>query len=113
MSTTIAMSGDGDGVNLGEPTADEQFPTPELETVKREISKLMNNRAVDKDRLHGELFKYGGEQLARAIHLVISKIWREEKLPEECVPSTKRVISWTAVTTAASRLSMRPIKSSP
>ena len=44
------------------------------ETVKKEIMQLKNNRAAGKDRLPGELFKYGGEKLARALHLVISKI---------------------------------------
>ncbi|XP_052562347.1 uncharacterized protein LOC128092490 [Culex pipiens pallens] len=75
--------GDGFEAQLGPPAADEQFPAPDLETVKKEIRQLKNNRAAGKDRLPGELFKYGGEQLARAIHLVISKIWREEKLPAE------------------------------
>ncbi|XP_052562269.1 uncharacterized protein LOC128092465 [Culex pipiens pallens] len=109
---------DGDGVNLGASAADEQFPAPDLETVKREIRKLKNNRAAGKDRLPGELFEYGGEKLARALHCVISKIWEEEKLPEEWMdgvvcPIYKRAISWTAATTAALRLSTRPTKSSP
>ncbi|XP_038121116.1 uncharacterized protein LOC119770397 [Culex quinquefasciatus] len=43
--------GDGVGVNLGAPAADEQFPAPDLETVKREIRKLKNNRAAGKYRL--------------------------------------------------------------
>ena len=87
--------------------------------VRKEIRQLKNNRAAGKDRLPGELFKYGGEKLARALHLVISKIPEEEKLPDEwmdgvvCPIYTKREISWTAATTAASRLLMRPIKSSP
>ena len=75
--------GDDFEAQLGPPAADEQFPAPDLETVKREIRQLKNNRAAGKDRLPGELFKYGGEQLARAIHLVISKIWEEENLPDE------------------------------
>ncbi|XP_039440108.1 uncharacterized protein LOC120421036 [Culex pipiens pallens] len=60
------VNGDGLGVNLGAPAADEQFPALDLETVKREIRKLKNNRTADKDRLPGEIFKFGGEKLAGA-----------------------------------------------
>ncbi|XP_038117936.1 uncharacterized protein LOC119769465 [Culex quinquefasciatus] len=74
---------DGVGVNLGAPAADEQFPAPDLEMVKREIRKLKNNIVTGKDGLPGKLFKYGGEKLARVLHCVISKIWEVEKLPEE------------------------------
>ncbi|XP_052565475.1 uncharacterized protein LOC128093284 [Culex pipiens pallens] len=58
------------------PNLDRQQFQPDLETVKI-------NRAAGKDRLPCELFKYGGEQMTWAIHLKISKIWGEEKLPEE------------------------------
>lgn len=66
--------GDGTETQLGVPEADERFPAPDLETVRKEIRKLRNNRAAGKDRLPGELFKYGGEKLARALKVVISKI---------------------------------------
>lgn len=75
--------GDGIGVDLGIPAADDTFPAPELQEIQQDIRKLKNNRAAGKDRLPGELFKYGGEKLARALHWVISKIWDEEKLPEK------------------------------
>ena len=68
---------------LGALAADEQFPAPDLATVRKEIRQLKNNRAAGKDRLPGEFFKYVGEKLARVLHFVISKIWEEEKLPEE------------------------------
>ena len=75
--------GDGIEINLGVPGADEQFPAPDLQTIQKEIKELKNNKAAGKDRLPSELFKYGGEKLAKALHWVISKIWDEEKLPEE------------------------------
>ena len=76
---------DGDGVraDLGTPEADDTFPAPDLQEIQQEIKKLKNNKAAGKDRLPAELFKYGGEKLARALHSVITKIWEEEKLPEE------------------------------
>ena len=66
----------GDGVEAQRraPAADEQFPVPDQATVRRKIRQLNNNRAAGKDRLPGELFKYGGKKLARALHLVIFKI---------------------------------------
>ena len=57
------VNSDGIGVELGEPVADNTFPAPELQ----EIRKLKNNRAAGKDRLPGVLFKYGGEKLARGL----------------------------------------------
>ena len=56
-------------MQLGAPAADEQFPAPDLATVSKEIRQLKNNRSAGKDRLPDELFKYGGEKLARALHL--------------------------------------------
>ena len=79
----MATNGDGIGVKLGEPAADNTFPTPGLQEIQQEIGKLKSNRAAGKDRLPEELFKYGGEKLDRGLHWVISKIWDEEKLPEE------------------------------
>ena len=74
---------DGIGVELGEPVAGKTFPAPELQEIQQEIEKLKNNRAAGKDRLPGDLFKHGGEKLVRGLHWVISRIWDEEKLPEE------------------------------
>ena len=59
--------GDGFEAQLGAPAADRQFPAPDLATVRKEIRQLKNNRVAGKDRLPGELFKYGGEKLARAL----------------------------------------------
>ena len=61
-------------VELGEPAADNTFPTPELQEVQQKIRKLKNNRAAGKDRLPGEFFKYEGKKLARGLYWVISKI---------------------------------------
>ena len=52
---------DGLLVELGEHASDNTFPAPELQEIQQEIRKLKNNRAAGKDRLPGELFKYGGD----------------------------------------------------
>ena len=83
------MNKDGIGVELGEPAADNTFPAPELQEIQQEIRKLKNNRATGKNRLPGELFKYGGEKLAR-------RNFRKNGWMVLCVPSMKRAISWIA-----------------
>jgi len=75
---------DGGGrIDLGEARTDDRFPAPDIREVQAEIGKLRNNRAAGKDELPSELFKHGGEALTRAMHWVITKIWDEEKLPQE------------------------------
>ena len=43
--------GDGVEAQLGAPAADEQFPAPDLATVRKKIRQLKNNRVAGKDRL--------------------------------------------------------------
>ncbi|XP_055622546.1 uncharacterized protein LOC129766114 [Toxorhynchites rutilus septentrionalis] len=68
---------------LGVPSNDNDVPAPDLQEIQREIGLLNANRAAGKDRLPAELYKHGKNILATALHWVISRIWEEEKLPEE------------------------------
>lgn len=70
-------------VDLGAPAADNMFPAPDLNEIQEEIKKLKNNKAVGKDSLAAELLKSGGENLAKLLHIIITKIWECEKLPKE------------------------------
>ena len=48
----------GKVAQLGAPAADEQFPVPDLATMRKETRQLLkNNRAAGKDRSPGELFQ--------------------------------------------------------
>ncbi|XP_055522493.1 uncharacterized protein LOC129716683 [Wyeomyia smithii] len=75
--------GGGREVILGVPTNDSSVPVPGILEIKREIGSLKSNRAAGMDRLPAELYKHGKEALAVALHWVISRIWEEERLPEE------------------------------
>jgi hypothetical protein len=68
---------------LGPVAPDSQLPAPDLHKIKREIRRLKNNKACGRDGLPVELFKHGGEPLAKALHWVIERIWEEETLPAE------------------------------
>ena len=70
-------------VDLGEPMPDDRFPAPDLEEIQEEIRRLRNNKASGRDLLPSELFKHGGDELAKSLHVVITRIWSEEKLPKE------------------------------
>ncbi|XP_055525667.1 uncharacterized protein LOC129718677 [Wyeomyia smithii] len=103
-----ATEGGGREVILGVPTYDSSVPVPDILEIEREIGSLKNNRAAGKDRLPAELYKHGKEALATALHWVISRIWEEERLPEEWMegvvcPIYKKAIGYNAATTAALR----------
>ncbi|XP_062545344.1 uncharacterized protein LOC134211948 [Armigeres subalbatus] len=79
----VADEDGGMVMDLGERAQDIILPAPDPQEIQEEIGRLKNNKAPGVDQLPGELFKHGGEALARALHWVITKIWEEEVLPQE------------------------------
>src|SRR3978361_1936150 len=61
----------------------ETVTEPTMEEVKEVINKSQKGKSPGKGGINMELIKYGGEELQKQIHLLIQKIWREEKMPEE------------------------------
>lgn len=47
------------------------------------MKKLRNNKAPGKDNIPTELYKHGGRAVILALHGIIEKIWKEEKMPKE------------------------------
>lgn len=47
------------------------------------IQNLKNNKSPGEDNLQAELFKYGGEEIQNKLYELISKIWEEERMPDE------------------------------
>jgi hypothetical protein len=54
-----------------------------LEEIRRAVKCLKNNKAAGADNIPAEFYKYGGEEMIRALHILISQIWSEEVTPEE------------------------------
>ncbi|CAG4982598.1 unnamed protein product [Colias eurytheme] len=51
--------------------------------VRKAISKLKNNKAPGADGIPGELWKYGEDITTSKMYELITKIWKEEKQPDE------------------------------
>jgi hypothetical protein len=61
----------------------EEVPLPTYYEVSQVIKKLKTHKAAGSDNILAELIKYGGTELKRRIHKLITKIWEEETLPTE------------------------------
>jgi hypothetical protein len=61
----------------------EEQTEPSIEAVKQAIKRINNNRAPGPDNINGDLIKIDEPELIEKIHKVMSKVWKEEKLPEE------------------------------
>lgn len=67
---------------LGDQDPRETDPQT-LEEVRRAMKMLRNNKAPGKDNIPTELYKHGGRAVTLALHGIIEKIWKEEKMPKE------------------------------
>lgn len=61
----------------------ETVPDPTREEISEAISLLKNNKAPGPDNVPAELLKYGGSGLVDVLHEMVSKLWKEEDLPDE------------------------------
>jgi hypothetical protein len=55
---------------------------PGLEEIRRAVKCLKNNKAAGTDNIPAEFYKYGGDEMIKALHIVISQILNEEVMPE-------------------------------
>ncbi|XP_046687955.1 uncharacterized protein LOC124373648 [Homalodisca vitripennis] len=44
---------------------------------------MRNNKSPGSDTITAEMLKYGGEELLKVIHELISNVWEQERMPEE------------------------------
>ena len=77
----------GSGVTTG--NVQEQVETdpdvidPSLRETEEAISSMKNHKAPGEDMITAEIFKYGGDELKRELHDIITRIWQEEQMPRE------------------------------
>jgi sorting nexin-29 len=58
----------------------EEQREPSIDDVKQAIKRI-----IITDNTKGDLVKIGELELIETIHKVMSKVWKQEKLPEECL----------------------------
>ncbi|XP_073830573.1 uncharacterized protein [Musca autumnalis] len=56
---------------------------PGQDEVKTAINGLKNNKAAGAYGLPAELFKTGGDTMIRCMHVLVSSIWQEERVPDD------------------------------
>jgi hypothetical protein len=61
----------------------EEPREPSIENVTQAIKRINNNRALGPDNINGDFIKIDEPELIEKIHKVMSKVWKQEKLPEE------------------------------
>jgi len=61
----------------------EEDSAPAVEEVEVAIQKLKNYKAPGTDNIPAELFRYGGNELVKQLHIIIKDIWQKEKMPTE------------------------------
>ncbi|XP_046663031.1 uncharacterized protein LOC124355923 [Homalodisca vitripennis] len=71
-------------IDLEIPQQVDNFVQPPQEReIDEIIRKMRNNKSPGSDTITAEMLKYGGEELLRVSHELISKVWEQERMPEE------------------------------
>ena len=90
------MRGVENRVMKGEGGRDKQDEKEiELEEVRNVIKKLKTGKAIGKDGIPNEAWKYGGEEMERWVWEICKRVWRGEGWPEhwkegEIIPLVKK-----------------------
>jgi len=64
-------------------TAEPLAPEPSASEFELAIDKLKSHKSPGIDQILAELIKSGGRTICLEIHILITSIWKKEKLPEE------------------------------
>ena len=67
--------------------AENRIDSVTISEVSTAIKKLKNNKSSGEDNIVSELLKYGGPELHREIHKLITNIWNQEEIPAEWLSS--------------------------
>ena len=52
-----------------------------IEEIRKTVKKLRDNKGVGQDGIPYEFYKFGGELVVRALAILFSKVWEEERVP--------------------------------
>jgi len=64
-------------------TAELQVPEPSAAEFELAIDKLKSHKSAAFDQIPSEMIKAGGRTIFLDIHILITSIWKKEKLPEK------------------------------
>ena len=73
----MSIEDDVDGNPASNTIVEEELAQlpPTLNEIRDVITRIRNNKAPGADNITGELIKYGGEELANSISILVQKIW--------------------------------------
>jgi len=64
-------------------TAKPQVKEPSQEEMEKVICNLRTNKAPGEDDITAELIKNASQELKKRYHVLVCKIWRDEKMPDD------------------------------
>jgi len=64
-------------------TAEPLVPEPHASEVQLAIDKLKSHKSPGINQIPAELIKAGSRKICLEIHILITAIWKKEKLPKE------------------------------
>jgi hypothetical protein len=73
-------------------TAELLVPEPSVSKIELAIDKIRSHKSLGIDQIPAELIKAGGRTIHSEIHKLITSIWNNKELPEECKQSIKVLI---------------------
>jgi len=65
------------------PTAEPLVMEPSQEEMEKAICNLKTNKAPGEDNITAELIKNASRKLKERLHVLMCKIWRDEKMPDD------------------------------
>jgi hypothetical protein len=80
-------------VRLAPPPIEDKNDSILYEEVVSTIKRLMPRKSTGTDEIAGKMIQAGGEVLAREIHSLCDRVWRESQIPEEWTRSVLVIIS--------------------
>lgn len=64
-----------------QPYAEEIGKPPAIEEVQFALGRLKNRKATGLDKVPGELLKFGGDEVTKAVHSLFTKMWGNGEVP--------------------------------